>query len=72
VQTPVALAKALIVRERLTPQQIRSVQVTVSDATYTNPGFRNVAPFAEPIEGSWLSRVSSPRATAADRRFRFL
>jgi 2-methylcitrate dehydratase PrpD len=61
VQTPVALAKALIVRERLTPQQIRSVQVTVSEATYTNPGFRNVAPF----ENQLKARVSARFCIAA-------
>ena len=55
------LAKALIVRERLTPQQIRSVQVTVSDATYTNPGFRNVAPFANQLK----ARVSARFCIAA-------
>jgi 2-methylcitrate dehydratase PrpD len=61
VQTPVALATTLIERERLTPAQISRVRVTVSDATFTNPGFRNVAPFANQLK----ARVSARFCIAA-------
>jgi 2-methylcitrate dehydratase PrpD len=61
VQTPVALAKNLIEREGLDPHTIQRVRVSVSDATYTNPGFQNVAPFANQLK----ARVSSRFCIAA-------
>jgi 2-methylcitrate dehydratase PrpD len=61
VQTPVTLAKQLVCRERVACEDIRRVRVTVSDATYTNPGFRNVAPFANQLK----ARVSARFCIAA-------
>jgi 2-methylcitrate dehydratase PrpD len=61
VQTPVALARQLIDRDRIVPEQVGRVRVTVSDATFTNPGFRNVAPFANQLK----ARVSARFCIAA-------
>ena len=61
VQTPVTLAKALVEREALRADQIATVRVTVADLTYTNPGFRNVAPFTTPLK----ARISARFCIAA-------
>ena len=61
VQTPVALARQLILRERLAPNDVRRVNVMVCDATYTNPGFCNVAPFMNQLK----ARVSARFCIAA-------
>ncbi len=61
VQTPVALAKALVEREALPPERIERVTVTVCDLTYTNPGFQNVAPYVNQLK----ARVSARFCIAA-------
>jgi 2-methylcitrate dehydratase PrpD len=61
VQTPVALARQLVLRELIAPADICRVQVVVSDATYTNPGFCNVAPFMNQLK----ARVSARFCIAA-------
>ncbi|SAI74485.1 catabolic enzyme [Bordetella ansorpii] len=61
VQTPVALALALAARHRLDPAGINVVRITVSDATFTNPGFTNVAPYASALH----ARISARFCVAA-------
>jgi 2-methylcitrate dehydratase PrpD len=61
VQTPVALARQLILRENIRAEDIRRVSVVVCDATYTNPGFCNVAPFMNQLK----ARVSARFCIAA-------
>jgi 2-methylcitrate dehydratase PrpD len=61
VQTPVALARQLVLRENIRAEDIRRVEVVVCDATYTNPGFCNVAPFMNQLK----ARVSARFCIAA-------
>ncbi|WP_157793056.1 MmgE/PrpD family protein [Bordetella genomosp. 8] len=61
VQTPVALALALATAHRLDPGGIDHVRITVSDATFTNPGFNNAAPFASALH----ARISARFCVAA-------
>jgi 2-methylcitrate dehydratase PrpD len=60
-QTPVAIAKAMVEAHRLTAAQIQRVTVTICDLTFTNPGFQNVAPFANQLK----ARVSARFCIAA-------
>jgi 2-methylcitrate dehydratase PrpD len=60
-QTPVALARELVVARGVKASEIDRVQVTVCEATYTNPGFTNVAPFASALN----ARVSARFCIAA-------
>ncbi len=54
-QTPVALARELVEARGVNAEEIDRVQITVCEATYTNPGFTNVAPFASALN----ARVSA-------------
>ena len=60
-QTPVAIAKAMVEAHGLTAAQLQRVTVTVCDLTFTNPGFQNVAPFANQLK----ARVSARFCIAA-------
>jgi 2-methylcitrate dehydratase PrpD len=60
-QTPVAIARAMVEAHGLNAAQIQRVTVTVCDLTFTNPGFRNVAPFANQLK----ARVSARFCIAA-------
>ncbi|MFG1397295.1 MmgE/PrpD family protein [Roseixanthobacter pseudopolyaromaticivorans] len=61
VQTPVTLARGLAEQLGRAVAEIEKVTVTVSDLTYTNPGFTNVAPFASALN----ARVSARFCIAA-------
>lgn len=61
VQTPVYLAHRFAQETKLDPSKIERVTIQVPDATYTNPGFHNVAPFSTPLQ----ARVSARFCTAA-------
>jgi 2-methylcitrate dehydratase PrpD len=61
IQTPVTLALALAAETRLVPEKIERVTVTVSDLTYTNPGFTNLPPYASSLQ----ARVSARFCIAA-------
>lgn len=61
VQTPVHLARTLAQENRLEPNKIQRVTVRAPQATYTNPGFRNVAPYRTQLQ----ARVSARFCTAA-------
>jgi 2-methylcitrate dehydratase PrpD len=55
VQTPVITAKSLRDEHGLSAADIRRVTITVSEPTYTNPGFTNRAPFSSALQ----ARVSA-------------
>jgi len=61
VQTPVHLAHRFAQETKPDPSKIKRVTIRVPDATYTNPGFKNVAPFSTPLQ----ARVSARFCTAA-------
>ena len=61
VQTPVHLAHRFAQETKLDPSKIKRVTIQVPDATHTNPGFQNVAPFSTPLQ----ARVSARFCTAA-------
>ncbi len=60
-QTPVALARELVEARGVKAGEIDRVQVTVCEATYTNPGFTNVPPYASALN----ARVSARFCIAA-------
>jgi 2-methylcitrate dehydratase PrpD len=55
VQTPVVAAKSLRDDHDINAADIRRVTITVSEPTYTNPGFTNQAPFTSALQ----ARVSA-------------
>lgn len=61
VQTPVQLAYAFAQEKKVDPRKIKQVTIQAPDATYTNPGFQNVAPFKTPLH----ARISARFCTAA-------
>jgi 2-methylcitrate dehydratase PrpD len=61
VQTPVHLAYAFARGKKLDPSKIERVTIQAPDATYTNPGFQNAAPFSTPLQ----ARISARFCTAA-------
>jgi 2-methylcitrate dehydratase PrpD len=61
VQTPVDLARQLAQENNLDPRKIDRVSIRAPEATYTNPGFKNVAPFATQLQ----ARISARFCTAA-------
>ncbi|QKJ88409.1 2-methylcitrate dehydratase PrpD [Paramixta manurensis] len=61
IQTPVALTLMLASEHRIEPHKIGRITVTVSDLTYTNPGFTNLPPYASSLK----ARVSARFCIAA-------
>jgi len=61
VQTPVITAKSLRDEHDLRAADIQRVTITVSEPTYTNPGFTNQAPFGSALQ----ARVSARFCVAA-------
>jgi 2-methylcitrate dehydratase PrpD len=61
VQTPVELARQLAQENNLDPRKIDRVSIRAPQATYTNPGFKNVAPFATQLQ----AHISARFCTAA-------
>lgn len=61
VQTPMTLARRLVEQNDIRPERIERVIITAPDATYTNPGFTNVAPYATSLK----ARVSARFCAAA-------
>jgi 2-methylcitrate dehydratase PrpD len=61
VQTPVHLAHRFAHEKKVDPRKIKQVTIQAPDATYTNPGFQNVAPFKSPLH----ARISARFCTAA-------
>ncbi len=61
VQTPISLAKRLVEEKRIPPEKIEKVRLTAPQATYDNPGFRNLPPFTAHLQAA----VSAKFCTAA-------
>lgn len=61
VQTPVHLAHKFKHEHTIDPRKIERVRIQAPDATYTNPGFQNVAPFSSPLQ----ARISARFTVAA-------
>lgn len=61
VQTPVQLARTLMERHAIDAAAIERVLVIAPEATFTNPGYRNVAPFATQLH----ARISARFTVAA-------
>jgi 2-methylcitrate dehydratase PrpD len=61
VQTPVHLAHTFAQEKKLDPAKIQRVTIQAPEATYTNPGFQNIAPFGTPLQ----ARISARFCTAA-------
>jgi 2-methylcitrate dehydratase PrpD len=61
VQTPVHLAHRFVQDKKVDARKIEQVTIQAPDATYTNPGFQNVAPFKSPLH----ARISAKFCTAA-------
>jgi 2-methylcitrate dehydratase PrpD len=61
VQTPMQLAHELAQENQFDPANIERVIIHAPQATFTNPGFRNVAPFATQLQ----ARISASFCTAA-------
>ncbi len=61
VQTPIHLGKTLAQERNIDPNKIKRVSVLAPEAAYTNPGYRNVAPYRTNLQ----ARVSARFCTAA-------
>lgn len=61
VQTPIALATRLVAEKGIKGENIQKVRLTAPEATYDNPGFRNIPPFATHLQAA----VSAKFCTAA-------
>lgn len=61
VQTPVHLAYRFAQEQKIDPSKIKQVTIQAPDATYTNPGYQNSAPFKTPLD----ARISAKFCTAA-------
>lgn len=61
VQTPVQLILTLMQQHRLDPKQIQNVTIRAPEATLTNPGFQNTAPYETQLK----ARISAKFTAAA-------
>jgi 2-methylcitrate dehydratase PrpD len=61
VQTPMYLARDLVKHYRLNPARITHVAILAPKDTFENPGFQNVAPYANSLQ----ARTSASFCTAA-------
>ena len=56
VQTPLALSRQLAHENNIDAKEIEKVIIRVADSTFTNPGFRNVAPFSTHLQAAVSAR----------------
>jgi len=61
VQTPVHLARTLAHEKKIDPKKIQQVTIKAPEANFTNPGYRNVAPYDTELQ----ARVSARFCTSA-------
>lgn len=62
VQTPIHLSRSLAEQYNLPTKEIDKVVVRVPEATFTNPGFRNVAPFTSHLQAAVSARFCTAAA----------
>lgn len=62
VQTPVYLAATLMRTEKLDPAKIDRMTITAPEATLTNPGYTNIAPFETQLKARISARFTAAAA----------